>query len=161
MQCGSLDNDASVTWKVNGTDVKARRREEGPRLILLEVNMSSNGLYSCFQNSVDQRRDQITLRVGPNFGLTAEFRGSTTNIIFFTKQLLLSVWGSLWSNAISVDVVLGHRQADSANKISSAAKCLNENGMAPIPKTGRGPSTNTPNTLPICDRNACQELEVG
>uniref|UniRef100_A0A673MFC2 Ciliary neurotrophic factor receptor n=1 Tax=Sinocyclocheilus rhinocerous TaxID=307959 RepID=A0A673MFC2_9TELE len=64
MQCGSLDNDASVTWKVNGTDVKARRREEGPRLILMEVNMSSNGLYSCFQNPDGQRRDQINLRVG-------------------------------------------------------------------------------------------------
>ncbi|KAL0181982.1 hypothetical protein M9458_021357, partial [Cirrhinus mrigala] len=64
MQCGSLDNEASVTWKVNGTDVKARRREEGPRLILMEVNMSSNGLYSCFQNPDGQRRDQINLRVG-------------------------------------------------------------------------------------------------
>ncbi|GAA6105348.1 ciliary neurotrophic factor receptor subunit alpha [Tachysurus ichikawai] len=64
MQCGSLDNDASVTWKVNGTDVKAKRREEGPRLILLEVDMSSNGLYSCFQNPDGQRRDQITFRIG-------------------------------------------------------------------------------------------------
>ncbi|XP_046716301.1 ciliary neurotrophic factor receptor subunit alpha [Silurus meridionalis] len=64
MKCGSLDNDASVTWKVNGTDVKAKRREEGPRLILMEVDMSSNGLYSCFQNPDGQRRDQITLRVG-------------------------------------------------------------------------------------------------
>ncbi|XP_057176522.1 ciliary neurotrophic factor receptor subunit alpha [Triplophysa rosa] len=64
MQCGSLDNDASVTWKVNGTDVKARRREEGPRLILLDVDMSSNGVYSCFQNPEGQRRDQINLRVG-------------------------------------------------------------------------------------------------
>ncbi|KAI4902551.1 hypothetical protein NFI96_020801 [Prochilodus magdalenae] len=64
MLCGSLDNDASVTWKVNGTDVKARRREEGPRLTLMEVDMSNNGLYSCFQNSDDQRSDQISLRVG-------------------------------------------------------------------------------------------------
>ncbi|TTD77402.1 Ciliary neurotrophic factor receptor subunit alpha [Bagarius yarrelli] len=64
MQCGSLDNDASVTWKVNGTDVKAKRREEGPRLILMEVDMSSNGLYSCFQNPDGQRRDQITFRIG-------------------------------------------------------------------------------------------------
>lgn len=65
MQCGSLDNDASVMWKVNGTDVKAQRREEGPRLILIKVDMNSNGLYSCFQNPDDfQRRDQITLRVG-------------------------------------------------------------------------------------------------
>lgn len=67
MQCGSLDNDASVTWKVNGTDVKAKRREEGPRLILLEVDMSSNGLYSCFQNPDGQRRDQITFRIGREF----------------------------------------------------------------------------------------------
>lgn len=64
MQCGSLDNDASVTWKVNGTDVKAQRREEGPRLILINVDMGNNGLYSCFQNPDGQRRDQITLRIG-------------------------------------------------------------------------------------------------
>lgn len=31
--------------------------------------------------------------------------------------------------------------------------------MVPIPQTGRGPSASTSNTLPICDRNACQELE--
>lgn len=67
MQCGSLDNEASVTWKVNGTDVKAKRREEGPRLILMEVDMSSNGLYSCFQNPDGQRRDQITFRTGREF----------------------------------------------------------------------------------------------
>ncbi|KAK1800575.1 hypothetical protein P4O66_005783, partial [Electrophorus voltai] len=69
MQCGSLDNDASVTWKVNGTDVKAQRREKGPQLTLMEVDMSSNGLYSCFQNQNPdgQRRDQITLRVGCMF----------------------------------------------------------------------------------------------
>ncbi|XP_066507458.1 ciliary neurotrophic factor receptor subunit alpha isoform X2 [Hoplias malabaricus] len=64
MQCGSLDNEASVTWKVNGTDVKAQQKEEGPRLTLMKVDMSSNGLYSCFQNPDGQRRDQITLRVG-------------------------------------------------------------------------------------------------
>ncbi|MBN3301029.1 CNTFR factor, partial [Amia calva] len=64
MQCGTLDNDASVTWKVNGTDVKDQKVEEGPRLILQEVNLSSNGLYSCFENPNGDRRDQITLRVG-------------------------------------------------------------------------------------------------
>ncbi|XP_012995704.1 ciliary neurotrophic factor receptor subunit alpha isoform X2 [Esox lucius] len=64
MQCGSLDSDASVTWKVNGTDVKARHREEGSRLILMEVDVSNNGLYSCFQNPNGERRDQINLRIG-------------------------------------------------------------------------------------------------
>ncbi|KAG5841502.1 hypothetical protein ANANG_G00200200 [Anguilla anguilla] len=43
MQCGSLGSDASATWK---------------------VNLSSNGLYSCFQNPDGERRDQIILRVG-------------------------------------------------------------------------------------------------
>ncbi len=61
--------------------------------------------------------------------------------------------------AVSLSQRLGHGQAGSANKISSAAKCLNENGMVPIPQTGRGPSASTSNALPICDRNACQELE--
>ncbi|XP_036832501.1 ciliary neurotrophic factor receptor subunit alpha-like [Oncorhynchus mykiss] len=64
MRCGSLDSDASVTWKVNGTDVKAHHREEGSRLILMEVDLSNNGLYSCFQNPNGERRDQINLRIG-------------------------------------------------------------------------------------------------
>ncbi|XP_015195682.2 ciliary neurotrophic factor receptor subunit alpha [Lepisosteus oculatus] len=64
MQCGTLDNDASVTWKVNGTDVKREKVEEGPRLILKGANISDNGFYSCFENPHGDRRDQITLRVG-------------------------------------------------------------------------------------------------
>ncbi|XP_064153456.1 ciliary neurotrophic factor receptor subunit alpha-like isoform X2 [Anguilla rostrata] len=64
MQCGSLGSDASATWKVNGTDVRARQAQDGPRLVLMEVNLSSNGLYSCFQNPDGERRDQIILRVG-------------------------------------------------------------------------------------------------
>ncbi|XP_076875715.1 ciliary neurotrophic factor receptor subunit alpha [Brachyhypopomus gauderio] len=64
MRCGSLDGNTSVTWKVNGTDVRAQRREEGPQLILIEVDMNNIGLYSCFQNPDGQRRDQIMLRIG-------------------------------------------------------------------------------------------------
>ncbi|XP_030292008.1 ciliary neurotrophic factor receptor subunit alpha isoform X1 [Sparus aurata] len=64
MQCGSLDNDASVSWKVNGTDVKAQHRLEGPRLILTEVDLGHNGLYSCFQNPHGERRDTIYLHIG-------------------------------------------------------------------------------------------------
>ncbi|KAM6987022.1 ciliary neurotrophic factor receptor subunit alpha isoform 1-T2 [Aplochiton taeniatus] len=64
MRCGSLDSEAAVTWKVNGTDVKARHREEGPRLVLTQVDLSHNGLYSCFQDTHDERRDQISLRIG-------------------------------------------------------------------------------------------------
>ncbi|XP_061590371.1 ciliary neurotrophic factor receptor subunit alpha [Cololabis saira] len=64
MQCGSLDNDASVSWKVNGTDVKAQHRLEGPKLILNQVDLGHNGLYSCFQNPHGERRDTILLHVG-------------------------------------------------------------------------------------------------
>lgn len=64
MQCGSLDNDASVSWKVNGTDIKARHRLEGPRLLLTQVDLGHNGLYSCFQNPHGERRDTINLRIG-------------------------------------------------------------------------------------------------
>lgn len=64
MQCGSLDEDASVSWKVNGTDVKAPHRLEGPRLILTQASLSHNGLYSCFQNPHGERRDTIYLHVG-------------------------------------------------------------------------------------------------
>uniref|UniRef100_A0AAV2IWT7 Ig-like domain-containing protein n=1 Tax=Knipowitschia caucasica TaxID=637954 RepID=A0AAV2IWT7_KNICA len=64
MLCGALDNSTSVTWKVNGTDVKAPHRVEGPRLLLTRVNSSHNGLYSCFQNPHGERRDSINLRIG-------------------------------------------------------------------------------------------------
>ncbi|CAG5867265.1 unnamed protein product [Menidia menidia] len=64
MQCGSLDNDASVSWKVNGTDVKALHHLEGPRLILTQVGLGHNGLYSCFQNPHGERRDTILLHIG-------------------------------------------------------------------------------------------------
>ncbi|XP_026154170.1 ciliary neurotrophic factor receptor subunit alpha isoform X2 [Mastacembelus armatus] len=78
MQCGSLDNDASVSWKVNGTDVKAQHRLEGPRLILTQVNLSHNGLYSCFQNPHGERRDTIFLHIGiPPRELTVNCRSNT------------------------------------------------------------------------------------
>lgn len=64
MQCGSLDEEASVSWKVNGTDVKAQHRLEGPRLILARGSLSHNGLYSCFQNPHGERRDTIYLHLG-------------------------------------------------------------------------------------------------
>lgn len=64
MQCGSLDSSAVVTWKVNGTDLRARHGVEGPRLVLLGVDLGSNGLYSCFQEPNGERRDQINLRIG-------------------------------------------------------------------------------------------------
>ncbi|XP_041090708.1 ciliary neurotrophic factor receptor subunit alpha-like isoform X2 [Polyodon spathula] len=63
MMCATLESDASVTWKVNGTDVKADK-VEGPRLILKEVSLASNALYSCFENPAGDLKDQITLRVG-------------------------------------------------------------------------------------------------
>ncbi|KAJ3605055.1 hypothetical protein NHX12_027105 [Muraenolepis orangiensis] len=64
MRCGSLDDEASVSWKVNGTDVRARHRLDGPRLVLTQVDLGHNGLYSCFQNPRGERRDTINLRIG-------------------------------------------------------------------------------------------------
>ncbi|XP_063067169.1 ciliary neurotrophic factor receptor subunit alpha, partial [Engraulis encrasicolus] len=64
MQCGSLGSDASVSWKVNGSDVKARHRVEGPRLILTSVDLGHKGYYSCFQEPHGDLRDQISLRLG-------------------------------------------------------------------------------------------------
>ena len=64
MQCGYLDDEASVSWKVNGTDVRARHRVDGPRLVLTNVDLGHNGLYSCFQNPRGERRDTILLRIG-------------------------------------------------------------------------------------------------
>lgn len=67
MQCGSLNNDASVSWKVNGTDVKAQHSLEGPRLVLTQVDLGHNGLYSCFQNPNGERRDTIYLHIGSEY----------------------------------------------------------------------------------------------
>lgn len=64
MQCGSLDGDASASWKVNGTDVKAAHRLRGPRLLLPQVDLGHSGLYSCFQDPHGERRDTIYLHVG-------------------------------------------------------------------------------------------------
>uniref|UniRef100_A0A3P8WXK6 Ciliary neurotrophic factor receptor n=2 Tax=Cynoglossus semilaevis TaxID=244447 RepID=A0A3P8WXK6_CYNSE len=64
LRCGSLDSNASVSWKVNGTDVRAQHRQLGPKLILTQVTLSHNGLYSCFQNPNGERRDTILLHVG-------------------------------------------------------------------------------------------------
>lgn len=64
MQCGILENNASVSWKVNGTDVKAQHHLEGPRLILTKVNLSHNGLYTCFLNPFGERVDTIYLHIG-------------------------------------------------------------------------------------------------
>ncbi|XP_064421882.1 ciliary neurotrophic factor receptor subunit alpha isoform X2 [Latimeria chalumnae] len=63
MQCGTLGSDASITWKVNGSDVDTSVLE-GPNLILRNVTLSYNGLYSCFEDSSGDLQDQISLRIG-------------------------------------------------------------------------------------------------
>ncbi|XP_023816901.1 ciliary neurotrophic factor receptor subunit alpha isoform X1 [Oryzias latipes] len=64
MQCGKLENNTTVSWKVNGTDVMAQHRLEGPRLILSKVNLHHNGRYSCFEEPAGEKRDYISLYVG-------------------------------------------------------------------------------------------------
>ncbi|XP_013765292.1 ciliary neurotrophic factor receptor subunit alpha isoform X2 [Pundamilia nyererei] len=64
MQCGSLDNDASVSWKMNGTYVKAQHSLEGPRLILTNVSLNHTGLYTCFQKQDDDKHEAIFLQIG-------------------------------------------------------------------------------------------------
>lgn len=64
MQCGKLDSNASVSWKVNGTDVMAQHRLEGPRLTLSKVDLHHNGRYSCFEEPAGEMRDYISLHVG-------------------------------------------------------------------------------------------------
>ncbi|CAL8280195.1 unnamed protein product [Merluccius merluccius] len=73
MRCGSLGDEASVSWKVNGTDVRAGHRLDGPRLLLPRVDLSHNGLYSCFQNPRGERRDTISLRIGSKHRSTTRY----------------------------------------------------------------------------------------
>lgn len=67
MQCGSLDNDASVSWKMNGTYVKAQHSLEGPRLILTNVSLNHTGLYTCFQKQDDDKHEAIFLQIGSKY----------------------------------------------------------------------------------------------
>ncbi|KAK2888474.1 hypothetical protein Q8A73_019922 [Channa argus] len=119
MQCGSLDNEASVSWKVNGTDVKAQHRLAGPRLILTEVDLGHNGLYSCFQNPNGERRDTILLHIGiPPREPTVTCRSNTYPRGFYCS------WHQLHSTyiptAFEVDVQHNQRslevQKDSVHK---------------------------------------------
>ncbi|RVE65607.1 hypothetical protein OJAV_G00118110 [Oryzias javanicus] len=64
MQCGKLDSNASVSWKVNGTDVMVQHRLAGPRLTLSKVDLHHNGRYSCFEEPAGEMRDYISLHVG-------------------------------------------------------------------------------------------------
>ncbi|XP_043933737.1 ciliary neurotrophic factor receptor subunit alpha [Protopterus annectens] len=63
LHCGILPNTSAVTWKVNGSDVEDAIRE-GPILSLKVVDLSHSGLYSCFDDSTDELKDQISLRTG-------------------------------------------------------------------------------------------------
>ncbi|KAM9329146.1 ciliary neurotrophic factor receptor subunit alpha [Gastrophryne carolinensis] len=63
VKCGSLDPDAAVTWTVNGTDID-NSQLNGSALILHNVNLSHNGLYSCFEGPLWQLFHQTVLRVG-------------------------------------------------------------------------------------------------
>ncbi|XP_029437326.1 ciliary neurotrophic factor receptor subunit alpha [Rhinatrema bivittatum] len=63
MKCGAMDWDAAVTWTANGTDIE-KSQLNGSHLILRNVNLSHNALYSCFEGSSWQLKYQTSLKVG-------------------------------------------------------------------------------------------------
>lgn len=63
LRCGSADPDFSVTWTVNGTDID-KSQLNGSSLLLHNVSLSHNGLYSCFEGSSWKLGHQTILRVG-------------------------------------------------------------------------------------------------
>ncbi|XP_053556957.1 ciliary neurotrophic factor receptor subunit alpha isoform X2 [Bombina bombina] len=63
IRCGTMDRDAVVTWTVNGTDMDSSFLN-GSSLVLRNVDLSHNGLYSCFEGPSWQRWHQTALKVG-------------------------------------------------------------------------------------------------
>ncbi|OCT98934.1 hypothetical protein XELAEV_18011165mg [Xenopus laevis] len=63
LRCGSVDQDAAVTWTVNGTDIE-KPHLNGSSLLLHNVNLSHSGYYSCFEGSSWKLWHQTSLRVG-------------------------------------------------------------------------------------------------
>ncbi|XP_063309614.1 ciliary neurotrophic factor receptor subunit alpha [Pelobates fuscus] len=63
LRCGTLDQDAVATWSVNSTDIDMSQLN-GSFLVLHNVDLSHNGLYSCFEGSYWRLHHQINLKVG-------------------------------------------------------------------------------------------------
>ncbi|KAM8960965.1 ciliary neurotrophic factor receptor subunit alpha [Pelodytes ibericus] len=63
LRCGTVDQDAPVTWTVNGTDID-KSHLNGSSLMLRSVDLSHSGLYSCFEGSAWQLLHQTNLKVG-------------------------------------------------------------------------------------------------
>ncbi|XP_075437933.1 ciliary neurotrophic factor receptor subunit alpha isoform X2 [Ascaphus truei] len=63
MRCGTMEQDAAVTWTVNGTDID-NSNLNGSSLMLRSVDLTHNGFYSCFEGSSWQLWHQTILKVG-------------------------------------------------------------------------------------------------
>ncbi|XP_077202711.1 ciliary neurotrophic factor receptor subunit alpha [Paroedura picta] len=63
LQCGSLDQEAVVTWTANNTDLDASHLN-GSWLVLQHVDLAHSGLYSCYEGSSWHLKYRVNLRVG-------------------------------------------------------------------------------------------------
>ncbi|KAM4707575.1 ciliary neurotrophic factor receptor subunit alpha isoform 3-T3 [Discoglossus pictus] len=63
IRCGTMDRDTMVTWSVNGSDIDSSQLN-GTSLVLHNVDLSHNGLYSCFEGPSWQLWHQTNLKVG-------------------------------------------------------------------------------------------------
>ncbi|XP_061469121.1 ciliary neurotrophic factor receptor subunit alpha isoform X3 [Rhineura floridana] len=63
ISCGSIDQDATVTWAANSTDLDASHLN-GSRLVLRNVDLSHSGQYSCYEGSSWHLKYQVILKVG-------------------------------------------------------------------------------------------------
>ncbi|XP_044299979.1 ciliary neurotrophic factor receptor subunit alpha [Varanus komodoensis] len=61
--CGSVDQDAPVTWTANSTDLDASLLN-GSRLVLQSVDLSHSGQYSCYEGSSWHLKYRVNLKVG-------------------------------------------------------------------------------------------------
>nr|XP_020656347.1 ciliary neurotrophic factor receptor subunit alpha isoform X1 [Pogona vitticeps] len=61
--CGSVDQDAAVTWTANSTDLDASHLN-GSRLVLRNVDLSHSGQYTCYEGPSWHVKYRVNLRVG-------------------------------------------------------------------------------------------------
>ncbi|XP_013207407.1 ciliary neurotrophic factor receptor subunit alpha isoform X2 [Microtus ochrogaster] len=63
LPCGTASWDATVTWRVNGTDL-APDLLNGSQLVLRSLELGHSGLYACFHRDSWHLRHQVLLHVG-------------------------------------------------------------------------------------------------
>ncbi|KAF7240033.1 Ciliary neurotrophic factor receptor subunit alpha, partial [Varanus komodoensis] len=100
--CGSVDQDAPVTWTANSTDLDASLLN-GSRLVLQSVDLSHSGQYSCYEGSSWHLKYRVNLKVeltdGTSHIITDAYAGKEYIIQVAAKDNEIGTWSD-WSVAV-------------------------------------------------------------